>query len=323
MLPRNPFETIDDGVRELIEIAPRRRGRCKPGIKLGICGEHGGDPASVAFCNSVGLDYVSCSPFRVPTARLAAAQAELATPVRIDVAFTPGEMPVAAVTIVIDVIRATTTIAHALGQGYSRVLACGDIDRARELRRPAWRTAPCLRVSATACSRRASTSATRRASSHAGPPLGDDARPGDDERHARDRGRRGRRGGRADRQPGEPHRLRAPRRPGSRATANTTCSSSAPESRGVRPRRRLRRGPVRGGAARVARRVGDDRLGPGGGGDRRPRTRRRPRAGGIDERREPARRRPRRGRAALRARERLDVVPRVDDVDADVALITA
>jgi pyruvate, orthophosphate dikinase len=51
----------------------------KPGIKLGICGEHGGDPDSVEFCNAVGLDYVSCSPFRVPTARLAAAQAELAT----------------------------------------------------------------------------------------------------------------------------------------------------------------------------------------------------------------------------------------------------
>ena len=78
VLSKNPFETLDDGVRALIERTVEGARSVKPGIKLGICGEHGGDPASVEFCNSVGLDYVSCSPFRVPTARLAAAQAELA-----------------------------------------------------------------------------------------------------------------------------------------------------------------------------------------------------------------------------------------------------
>jgi pyruvate, orthophosphate dikinase len=78
VLSRNPFETLDDGVRALIERTVEGARSVKPGIKLGICGEHGGDPASVEFCNRVGLDYVSCSPFRVPTARLAAAQAELA-----------------------------------------------------------------------------------------------------------------------------------------------------------------------------------------------------------------------------------------------------
>jgi pyruvate,orthophosphate dikinase len=78
VLTRNPFETLDDGVRALIEQTVDGARSAKPGIKLGICGEHGGDPDSVEFCNSAGLDYVSCSPFRVPTARLAAAQAELA-----------------------------------------------------------------------------------------------------------------------------------------------------------------------------------------------------------------------------------------------------
>jgi pyruvate,orthophosphate dikinase len=58
-----------------VKIAAERGRATRPGIKLGICGEHGGDPASVAFCQSVGLDYVSCSPYRVPIARLAAAQA--------------------------------------------------------------------------------------------------------------------------------------------------------------------------------------------------------------------------------------------------------
>ncbi|WP_428395569.1 pyruvate, phosphate dikinase [Lichenicoccus sp.] len=76
--PKDPFVTIDrDGVGALVEIAVQKgRGRT-PGLKLGICGEHGGDPASIQFCESVGLDYVSCSPFRVPIARLAAAQAAL------------------------------------------------------------------------------------------------------------------------------------------------------------------------------------------------------------------------------------------------------
>jgi pyruvate, orthophosphate dikinase len=78
VLSRNPFETMDDGVRELVEIATAKARSVRPGIKLGICGEHGGDPDSIAFCNEAGLDYVSCSPFRVPIARLASAQAVLA-----------------------------------------------------------------------------------------------------------------------------------------------------------------------------------------------------------------------------------------------------
>jgi pyruvate,orthophosphate dikinase len=79
ILERNPFEVIDeDGVGDLMQIAVERGRGTKPGIKLGICGEHGGEPRSVAFCHRLGLDYVSCSPYRVPLARLAAAQAALA-----------------------------------------------------------------------------------------------------------------------------------------------------------------------------------------------------------------------------------------------------
>jgi pyruvate, orthophosphate dikinase len=78
VLERNPFETIDiDGVGDLMRIAVERGRATKPEIKLGICGEHGGEPRSIAFCHELGLDYVSCSPFRVPLARLAAAQAAL------------------------------------------------------------------------------------------------------------------------------------------------------------------------------------------------------------------------------------------------------
>ena len=78
VLETDPFVTIDrDGVGELVTIAVERGRKVRPDIKLGICGEHGGDPASVAFCHEAGLDYVSCSPFRVPIARLAAAQAAL------------------------------------------------------------------------------------------------------------------------------------------------------------------------------------------------------------------------------------------------------
>ena len=78
-MPADPFVSIDrDGVGELIRIAAERGRKARPNLKLGICGEHGGDPASIAFCHEVGLDYVSCSPFRVPIARLAAAQAALA-----------------------------------------------------------------------------------------------------------------------------------------------------------------------------------------------------------------------------------------------------
>jgi pyruvate,orthophosphate dikinase len=79
ILEHNPFETIDqEGVGELMRIGVERARGAKPDIKLGICGEHGGEPRSVAFCHTLGLDYVSCSPYRVPLARLAAAQAALA-----------------------------------------------------------------------------------------------------------------------------------------------------------------------------------------------------------------------------------------------------
>jgi pyruvate,orthophosphate dikinase len=78
VLERNPFETLDQsGVGDLMRIAVERGRAVKDDLKLGICGEHGGEPASVAFCHEVGLDYVSCSPYRVPLARLAAAQAAL------------------------------------------------------------------------------------------------------------------------------------------------------------------------------------------------------------------------------------------------------
>jgi pyruvate,orthophosphate dikinase len=78
LLPANPFETLDrDGVGELVRMAVKRGRETRPDLHLGICGEHGGDPASIAFCAELGLDYVSCSPYRVPIARLAAAHAAL------------------------------------------------------------------------------------------------------------------------------------------------------------------------------------------------------------------------------------------------------
>jgi pyruvate,orthophosphate dikinase len=78
IIKKNPFATIDQsGVGQLIKIAAEKGNKTRPGIKLGICGEHGGDPESVKFCHRAGLTYVSCSPFRVPVARLAAAQAAL------------------------------------------------------------------------------------------------------------------------------------------------------------------------------------------------------------------------------------------------------
>ena len=78
LLKRNPFETIDqDGVGELVALGAQRGRRVKPDLKLGVCGEHGGDPDSIQLFYRVGLDYVSCSPFRVPIARLAAAHAVL------------------------------------------------------------------------------------------------------------------------------------------------------------------------------------------------------------------------------------------------------
>ncbi|MHB8458777.1 MAG: pyruvate, phosphate dikinase [Candidatus Limnocylindrales bacterium] len=78
ILPVNPFQTLDDAVAGLMRIAVERGRSTKPSLELGICGEHGGDPDSIAKCERIGLDYVSCSPFRVPVARLAAAQATLA-----------------------------------------------------------------------------------------------------------------------------------------------------------------------------------------------------------------------------------------------------
>ena len=73
----DPFISIDDGVKDLIEIAVLKGKKQNKNLKLGICGEHGGDPKSISFCSKAGLDYVSCSPYRVPIARLSAAQAEI------------------------------------------------------------------------------------------------------------------------------------------------------------------------------------------------------------------------------------------------------
>jgi len=79
ILPEDPFSSLDQyGVGELVAIGTRRGREVKPKLKVGVCGEHGGDPRSIEFFNHVGLDYVSCSPFRVPVARLAAARAALA-----------------------------------------------------------------------------------------------------------------------------------------------------------------------------------------------------------------------------------------------------
>jgi pyruvate,orthophosphate dikinase len=81
LLKRNPFETLDEhGVGELVKLAASRARKARPGLKMGVCGEHGGDPESIDVFRQAGLDYVSCSPFRVPIARLAAAQAVLAHP---------------------------------------------------------------------------------------------------------------------------------------------------------------------------------------------------------------------------------------------------
>ncbi|HET9729142.1 MAG TPA: putative PEP-binding protein, partial [Acidimicrobiia bacterium] len=80
LLTANPFETLDiEGVGQLVRMGCERGRATRPDLKLGICGEHGGDPRSVTFCHEVGLDYVSCSPYRVPIARLAAAHAALGT----------------------------------------------------------------------------------------------------------------------------------------------------------------------------------------------------------------------------------------------------
>jgi pyruvate,orthophosphate dikinase len=78
ILPGDPFESIDqEGVGQLMEIGVKKGRSVRKDLKTGICGEHGGEPASIAFCHQIGLNYVSCSPYRVPIARLAAAQANL------------------------------------------------------------------------------------------------------------------------------------------------------------------------------------------------------------------------------------------------------
>jgi pyruvate,orthophosphate dikinase len=80
ILPENPFQVLDrDGIGQLVQMGVEKGRSTRPDLKIGICGEHGGDPTSIAFCHEVGLDYVSCSPFRVPVARLAAAQAAIAS----------------------------------------------------------------------------------------------------------------------------------------------------------------------------------------------------------------------------------------------------
>merc|ERR1712025_195553 len=76
---QDPFQVLDQqGVGQLVEMAVQKGRKARPGLKCGICGEHGGGPSSVKFCHGLGLDYVSCSPFRVPVAILAAAQAAIA-----------------------------------------------------------------------------------------------------------------------------------------------------------------------------------------------------------------------------------------------------
>jgi pyruvate,orthophosphate dikinase len=78
LLPANPFQQLDwEGVGQLMEICVKKGRETNPELEIGICGEHGGDPHSIEFCHIIGLDYVSCSPYRVPIARLAAAQSEL------------------------------------------------------------------------------------------------------------------------------------------------------------------------------------------------------------------------------------------------------
>ena len=81
LLPDNPFQVIDrEGVGELMKMGVEKGRSTRPDLEIGICGEHGGDPSSIEFCHIIGLDYVSCSPYRVPIARLSAAHAELDYP---------------------------------------------------------------------------------------------------------------------------------------------------------------------------------------------------------------------------------------------------
>ena len=81
ILEKDPFQVLDqEGVGQLVDIGIKRGRSTRPNLKVGICGEHGGNPQTIHFCNKVGMDYVSCSPFRIPIARLAAAQASLQQP---------------------------------------------------------------------------------------------------------------------------------------------------------------------------------------------------------------------------------------------------
>ena len=93
IIPRNPFETVDEGVAKLVGMGCELGRAARPGISLGVCGEHGGDPDSIRAFYDLGLDYVSCSPYRVPQARLAAAQATLTSKVRPYVPVTPARTP--------------------------------------------------------------------------------------------------------------------------------------------------------------------------------------------------------------------------------------
>ena len=93
IIPRNPFETVDEGVAKLVGMGCELGRAVRPGISLGVCGEHGGDPDSIRTFYDLGLDYVSCSPYRVPQARLAAAQATLTSKVRPYVPVTPARTP--------------------------------------------------------------------------------------------------------------------------------------------------------------------------------------------------------------------------------------
>ena len=93
IIPRNPFETVDEGVAKLVGMGCELGRAARPGISLGVCGEHGGDPDSIRTFYDLGLDYVSCSPYRVPQARLAAAQATLTSKVRPYVPVTPTRTP--------------------------------------------------------------------------------------------------------------------------------------------------------------------------------------------------------------------------------------
>ncbi|MGZ6270038.1 MAG: putative PEP-binding protein, partial [Candidatus Limnocylindrales bacterium] len=77
ILPYNPFQSLDPVIVKEMAMAVELGRKTRPNLKVGICGEHGGDPLSISYCHQIGLDYVSCSPFRVPVARLAAAQAAL------------------------------------------------------------------------------------------------------------------------------------------------------------------------------------------------------------------------------------------------------